>query len=81
MEIGNIAEQNKGFRYLLNCIDIYTVCKKKNGRIENQFQKRTDIIGLHPGESLPGKGAFVRRFEGIHTDGVFKKYIKEHEDL
>ena len=81
MEIGNIAKYNKGFRYLLNCIDIYTVCKKKNGRIENQFQKRTDIIGLHPGESLPGKGAFVRRFEGIHTDGVFKKYIKEHEDL
>ena len=33
MEIGNIAEHNKGFRYLLNCIDIYTVCKNKNGRI------------------------------------------------
>ena len=29
MEIGNIAEHNKGFRYLLNCIDIYTVCKKQ----------------------------------------------------
>ena len=56
MEIGNIAEQNKGFRYLLNCIDIYTVCKKKNGRIENQFQKRTDIIGLHPGSLYPGRG-------------------------
>ena len=28
MEIGNIAEFNKGYRYLLNCIDIYTVGKK-----------------------------------------------------
>ena len=29
MEIGNIAKYNKGFRYLFNCIDIYTVCKKQ----------------------------------------------------
>ena len=29
MEIGNIVENNKGFCYLLNCIDIYTACKDK----------------------------------------------------
>ena len=33
MEIGNIAEHNKGFHYLLNCIDIYTVGKKQMERI------------------------------------------------
>ena len=37
MEIGNIAKYNKGFHYLLNCIDIYTVCKKTSGKILKNF--------------------------------------------
>ncbi len=44
MEIGNIAEHNKGFRYLLNCIDIYTVCKNKNGRILKLFVSKIDGV-------------------------------------
>ena len=42
MEIGNIAEHNKGFRYLLNCIDIYTVCKKT--KMEEFFNHK--ILGF-----------------------------------
>ena len=42
MEIGNIAKYNKGFRYLLNCIDIYTVCKKQAER----FLKLLSIDGV-----------------------------------
>ena len=38
MEIGNIAKYNKGFRYLLNCIDIYTVGNKTNGK---EFLRRS----------------------------------------